>query len=331
MNEVHIKDLSLDAISVAVPRNEVTTEDLTWLSREDQNNIQTIVGIEKRRIADQTCLEQLCFEAADGLLRYTQTDAQEIGLLLLVTQTSPLRIPSLVFELQHKLGLGSHCVSMEINWGCAGYVYGVWLAGHLLAQNPKKKKALLIAGDVSTHCLGTKDSSTVPLFSDAASATLLSSHKQRPTIYFSLQSDASKRKLIALQQDSNTEAKLYMDGMGIFHFAIEQVCPHLKHILDQAPWHRTKIDYLVCHQASRIVCEALRSRLGLSEAQCPSSLREWGNTSSASIPMTLLQALSSELRSHSKRLILCGFGTGLCWGSMCWESQPMDFVPLIEC
>ena len=104
MNEVCIKDLSLDAISVAVPRSEVTTEDLTWLSREDQNNIQTAVGIEKRRIADQTCLEQLCLEAADGLLNYTQTDAQEIGLLLLVTQTSPLRIPSLVFELQHKLG-----------------------------------------------------------------------------------------------------------------------------------------------------------------------------------------------------------------------------------
>ena len=208
-----------------------------------------------------------------------------------------------------------------MRWLCIWY----WLAGHLLAQNPKKQKALLIAGDVSTHCLGTKDSSTVPLFSDAVSATLLSNHKQRPMIYFSLQSDASKRKLIALQKDSDTEAKLYMDGMGIFHFAIEQVCPHLKRILDQAPWHRTKIDYLVCHQASRIVCEALRSRLGLSEAQCPYSLREWGNTSSASIPMTLLQALSSELRSHSKRLILCGFGTGLCWGSMCWESQPMDF------
>ena len=332
MNEVAIKGLSIDAISVAVPRNEVTTEDLTWLSKEERNNIQAAVGIERRRVAHKVCLRQLCLSATTELLQYMEIDAEEIGLLLLVTQTSAMRIPSLAFELHHSLGLGPHCVSMEVNWGCAGYVYGLWLAAHLLAQNPTKSSALLVAGDVSTHCLSKQDSSTVPLFSDAVSATLLSRNENRPTTYFSLQSDTSKRDLITLEEASgHRRPKLHMDGMGIFQFAIEQVRPHLEHILEQEMWHRSEIDYLVCHQASRIVCEAIRSRLNLSAAQCPYSLREWGNTSSASIPITLLHTLSSELQNHSKRLILCGFGTGLCWGTMRWESRPMHFVPIIEC
>ena len=331
MNEVQIPGLFVESIAISVPKHTERSENLTWLSEEERNNIQTAIGIEERRTAQGISLRHLCKSSAQGLLDYTETPTEEIGLLVLVTQTSPLRIPSLAFELQDQLGLSHNCICMEVNWGCAGYIYGMWLVAQLLNYRPHGRKALLIAGDVSTTYLSKRDRSTVPLFSDAVSSTLLSKRKELPPAHFYLYSDASRRHDISLQSNHLGEETLHMDGMGVFHFAIDRVLPHLQHILKTGPWKKKEINYVVCHQASRIVCEAIRERLEVSCEQFPYSLKQWGNTSSASIPMTLFSSLSEQLSTSRQKLLLCGFGTGLCWGSMCWESHPFLFTPLIEC
>ena len=311
-------------MTASAPLHKERNENLTWLPPEERLALQEAVGIKERRVARRESLSQLCLSAARCLLQNSDTSASDIDLLLLVTQTSPSRIPSLVYVLQAELGLSESCACMEVNWGCAGYVYGLWLVGSLLQHRPVGSKAILLAGDLSTRCLSKRDQSTVPLFSDAVSATLLEKKKEAPPWYVYLGSDGKQHAHIRLQaEESHRKERLKMDGMAIFQFALQKVLPHLQCLLQRGPWHEEEIDYVVCHQASRIVNEAIRKRLGVPRKKFPYSLTYWGNTSSATIPITILTSLSDVLSLGSKRLLLCGFGTGLSWGSLLWESRPL--------
>ena len=327
-----ITNVKLRAISASVPTHKEKNENLTWIPTKERHDLQKAVGVNERRVAKSKSLTKLCLSTARHLLQGSNTSTTEIDLLILVTQTSSLRIPSLSYVLQDKLGLSKRCVCMEVNWGCAGYIYGLWLAASLLQKQPISSKALLLAGDISTHFLAKRDQSTVPLFSDAVSATLLEKKVKSPPWYVYLGSDGSQYRHIRLHSEKkNKKQTLHMDGMSVFHFALQRVVPHLQNVLQKGPWRKEEIDYFVLHQASRIVNEAVRYRLDVPLEKFPYSLAEWGNTSSATIPITILNSLSNVLSLSSKRLLLCGFGTGLSWGSLLWESQPLQLFPIQSC
>ena len=327
-----IRDVQLIAIAAALPAHKEQNESLEWLPSEERAALQSAIGIKERHVAQGESLAQLCLTSAVRTLQSTHTSPKEIDLLVLVTQTSPLRIPSLVYVLQAELGLAEDCVCMEVNWGCAGYVYGLWLAGSLLQHRPKNSKALLLVGDISTQCLAKEDRRTVPLFSDAVSATLLQHVAGAPVWHIYLGSDGKQHKHITTQSsEQHPEESLQMDGMSVFQFALRKVLPHLQDVLREGPWRAGEVDYFVCHQASRIVNEALRRRLGVPLSRFPYSLGRWGNTSSATIPITLLSELDGVLSECPKRLLLCGFGTGMSWGSLLWESRPLQLCPIELC
>ncbi len=331
MNTGKLSGVSLYAIGAAAPLHCEKNEKLTWISARERAALQAAVGVKERRIAQDVSLQQLLLVAAKGLLEDTNTHVNEISVLLLVTQTSPLRIPSLVFILQAELGLPANCVCLEVNWGCAGYVYGLWLARQLLCTAPEGKKALLLTGDISTRFLAGKDKSTVPLFSDAVSASLLLRNKAALPWYAYLASDASQHACIAMAPQTVGISTLHIDGMGIFQLVLRKVLPHLRQVLSHGPWKQDEVNCFIFHQASRIINEALRTRMGIPIEKCPGSLEKWGNTSSATIPITLLTALKQDSLTQPQKLLLCGFGTGFCWGTLLVASEQLHLSRIRTC
>jgi 3-oxoacyl-[acyl-carrier-protein] synthase-3 len=206
----------------------------------------------------------------------------------------------------------------------------------LLSNLPDNKLGLLLVGDISTICLSENDRGTVPLFSDAASATLIQKTGEHNPWYFSLHNDGSGASAIKMFDTTGNKKPefvgnsfLKLDGIKIYNFSLRQVVPSIIEFLDRLNLSREEIDFFVFHQASKIINEAIRRKLDIPRNKYPYSLEEYGNTSSATVPLTMVTQMAEELKSdHS--LLLSGFGTGLSWGSVFLKTGPIDVIPLVE-
>ncbi len=317
----HAPSLHITAISAALPAHVEHNSTLDWLSPDHRAEIIQYLGITKRHIVqDQTMLELAT--AACQQLRQTQPDAfEQLGLCLLITQTSPWKIPSAAFYLHDTLKLHEDCVCLELNLGCSGYVYGLWLAAHLLATMPNKY-ALIVAGDVSSMHLKPQDSSTIPLFSDAVSASLVRRSEPADTMPYYIANAGKEHQVIALRNDPpDTQKYLHMDGMQVLSLAIQQVVPSVQQLMQKAKLSAAAVDYFVFHQASKLINESIRTRLSIPLEKYPYSLQHWGNTSSATLPMTLMTL--EPLRHKPHQILLCGFGVGMSWGSVVLNNPPI--------
>lgn len=323
---VSIQGLRLSGLSVAVPTRIVHNKDLLWMNEGERKALMTHLGIETRRVATKGRLTELATQAARGLQQNLGYNNEKIDLLLLVTQTGDDRIPGTVYALHDALGLHSGCVCIEANWACAGYVYALWSAGAWLNQM-KGQHALMIVGDCSTRCLNHQDASTVPIFSDAVSATWLSRDNTATTPWrFQLGSHSAHRH--SIYQSAQSQNGLHMDGLKVLAFVLGVVRQSLEAFLADT---NEPIDYYLFHQASALINDSLRRRLKIAQARCPSSLRQWGNTSSASIPLTMITCLGDALKKQPQRLLLSGFGAGLAWGNAHIETHRPNILPIIEC
>ena len=323
-----LKGMHLSALSLCAPQQQSGQQALYWLNEKQQQAIQQATGISKRRIAEELPMEILAKGALTKLLEESQTPASQIDFFVLVTQTSPWRIPSLAYRLQNAVGFSKDCVVLEVNWGCTGYVYGLWLVSKLLAGSRPGSQAILLCGDCSTSCLQEKDSSTAPLFSDVFAATLIEHTKDATPWHFDSCSQAKSHHVIQVPAAKNIlkspPTGLSMDGMKVFEFALGVVLPHLQSVLGQGPWRKHEIDLFVLHQANQLINKHLQEALGLPLARCPSSLFWWGNTSSATIPTTLATALSKEaIGTTYKKTLLGGFGTGLACATLLLSLEPL--------
>ena len=225
-------------------------------------------------------------------------------------------------------------MALDINQGCAGYVYGLATLAALMSAG-KLKNGLLLVGDTITSLLSPEDKSTRPIFSDAGSATLLSLDPSASRMYFNLQSDGGGYQAIMVPEGgtrnpyseagkSMTEIApgvrrsarhLSMEGLDIFHFASREVGPNVSQLLEFAGKEVDSVDHFVFHQANRLLNETIRKKLRIAPEKVPYSLRDYGNTSCATVPVTMVDQLREGLQTKNQRLVLSGFGVGLAWAS----------------
>jgi 3-oxoacyl-[acyl-carrier-protein] synthase-3 len=348
---VTLSGIRLAGLAACVPQTRARTLDYPWPNERDGEQFEKTVGISERRLAtaDQTAGD-LCATAAEALLNATQTPREAVRLLVLVTQTPDYRLPATATILQHRLGLGKHCLAFDVNLGCSGYVYGLSVAGSLLAHLPEGSQALLLVGDVSSRVVAQTDRSVAPLFSDAGSATLLVKDPEATDQVFHLQTDGAGAEAIIIPHGGlrhpfsaaslevettepgirRTPADMRLDGLGVFNFSLREVAPNLQQLLDHTGLTTAALDYAVFHQANRLINDSVRRKLGLTAAQTPMSLQQYGNTSSATIPLTLVTELAAELAARPLTLALSGFGVGLSWGSAIIRTQPLTVLPILE-
>lgn len=349
MSVFTVPNVTVKGISVAVPKQVADNLQFELLAEKEREMFVKTVGIRYRRVAEkETTAADLCFTAAEKLLNDLQWNREEIKILVFITQTPDYIIPNSSSLLQEKLGLSKNTLVFDVNLGCSGYVYGLSIAGSLL-QNFPNGKALLLVGDVSTQTISMNDKSTAPLFSDAGSATALefSSGKE---IYFNLQTDGKEfddiivpdggfrnrvnEKSFEKKEEekgitrSNLDMKL--DGVKIFNFALREVVPNINTLFTEKKMEKKSVDYFLFHQANLLILESVRKKLKVEADKVPYSLHHFGNTSSASIPVTLVTQLREKLRYEKLKLLLSGFGVGLSWGSTYIETEKIACPELIE-
>lgn len=331
-----VNNIKIIGMSACVPKQEDNNWNYNILSEQEKKLLIKTTGIEKKRIADNsTTTSDLCYTAAQKLIKKTKSNVNEIEILIFVSQSPDYFLPATSIILQNKLNLPNSTIAFDINLGCSGYVYGLSVIGSLLAAT-KVKKALLLTGDVSSFSVDKKDKSTFPLFGDAGSATLIEYNENSNPTYFNMQSDGAGFESIMIPDGGvrnplsaqsfqefeigkgiiRSKRSLTLNGEEIFNFSLREVPPNIQELLNYAKIDKEKVDYFVMHQANKIMNESVRKKIDFPSEKVPYSLEKYGNTSSASIPLTIIDKLSQPLSKGKHQLLLSGFGVGLSWASV---------------
>jgi 3-oxoacyl-[acyl-carrier-protein] synthase III len=321
-----VSNTKIVGISAAIPKNEVSNTELNGLDEKEIELLIQTTGIKHRRIAEQgVSASDLCLKAAEKLLDDLNWKKEEIELLLFVSQTPDYQIPGSSMLLQDKLGLSSSCMVLDLHQGCAGYVYGLSTITSIMSAS-KIKKGLLLVGDTITRLLRADDMSTVPIFSDAGSATALEFDPDAPDMLFNLQSNGSKNDVIKMEKGEHMK----MRGHEIFTFGLKEVAANLEKLLEHGHLNKEEIDHFVFHQANKLLNESIRKKMNLPPEKCPMTLQKYGNTSCATIPLTIVSEIQQAIQQKNTKLILSGFGVGLSWGSAYVNFSDIQCPDLIE-
>ncbi|MBK6963957.1 MAG: ketoacyl-ACP synthase III [Bacteroidales bacterium] len=328
-------NIGIAGLAAAVPkhiyRNLTDNKNFT---EEDAAAIVDKTGILERRVADAaTCASDLCYTASEQLINEMGIDRNEIDVLIFVSQTPDFRMPATGIILQHRLNLPKSCLAFDVNLGCSGFVIGLNMAYSLLQQD-SIRKVLLLNGETRTKVYSFKDRQTGFLFGDAGTACLVDKNDKYGPSWFMLDSDGAKSDYISIKSggyrnpstpDSFIEREHengrvysdeqgYMDGAGVFEFVITEVPKSIKKILQFAGSEKEEVDFFVFHQANKFMNEHLNRKLKLEEGKVPFSLQKFGNTSSVSIPITIVSELNGKL-SGAQKVLISGFGVGLSLGT----------------
>ena len=335
MAELILKHTAIKAIYSVVPKTVYKTHDYPYFSEDEAKMFAKTTGIVERRVAaTNVTASDMCFKAAQTLLE-DMNCLNEIDLLVFVTQSPDYFLPASATILQDKLGLPKTCMAFDVNLGCSGYVHGLLLANRYLQQGGLRK-VLLLAGDKSTISTHEQDKTAFPLFGDAGSATLLEYDAKGEDWFLDAGTDGSGAEAIIIEaghsrmpyqsfDDQDIEVApgvvrskkhLAIDGMAVFNFALKNVPKSINNTLALAKLTTDQLDYLVLHQANQLITDSIRKKINVPQEKCPSSIGSFGNTSSASIPLTLCSELSEALKKERLCLLLCGFGVGFSWASL---------------
>jgi 3-oxoacyl-[acyl-carrier-protein] synthase-3 len=304
------------AISTAVPGNIVENSDWedTIIPAEKTSKI---TGVKTRRW-EQTVQGpgRLAVASAQDVLDKMQFEPALVDVLVVVTQTGNRRMPGVAFDVHKNLGLRGDCAILEINWACSGYVHGLWAIMKILSPG---QIGLLVVGDTISQITDAFDVGTVTLFGDAVSSTLVEGHRKgglhdhSNEHDFVLRSDGSGAEYLKCDHDGS----IHMDGPAVFSFSSTKVIELIHYTLglDSDP-PMTTPDRILFHQANKYMLDRIVKKLNLYErfpgVEIPSNIEEFGNCSSASIPLLICSKWDYLPRGLTA---MFGFGAGWSWGA----------------
>ncbi len=268
-------------------------------------------GIKTRFIENgQRTIFQYFQQVAEKTLLKNKLSHTDIQVLICVTQTPDIPFPNLSNRLQHALNLSADTICFDVNLGCSGYVYGIFLCQQLLASI-QGKNALLLTGDISTQFIPPSLTNLRPLFSDAVSATLIG--KNDTNNYFNLLSLGAGNKAIYAKPDGQGNYHMEMQGLDVFNYSFQHVAKSISALFQRFESQLPPLadNIFVLHQANKMIIESIRKQLKIPDNQFLYSLEHFGNTAIASIPITL--ALHHEA-IKGKQVVLSGFGVGFSIG-----------------
>lgn len=347
------------AIRVALPMQEIRQEDELEFygnSLKKAERARKMIGTERRRVAwpAQTASD-LCFEAAKAILEDYSFLQDRIDALIFLSQFPDYDLPATACVLQSRLNLSRNCAAFDVNQGCSGYIYGLWLASSLTQTGCRH--VLLLAGDVPYRPRDRNNRIVAPIFGDAGSATLISKDTDAEPLLFSLGTDgtgfeniilpAGRSRLPFSQKNEDNEVlvgdicgddgynwQLFntcMDGQAVFSFTLNVIPAHIAEFFEKSGRDKKEIDNFFLHQANRQIITEIARKAGLPLERTPvETFSHYGNLSSASIPAAICDTYGKTGNISDKLLFLCGFGVGLSWGSCLWKAMNCDCAPCID-
>ena len=348
MATLDIRNVAIRGIAACVPSKIDLIPDIYQWSGVNQFLEST--GIKERRsAAEYQTSSDLCEAASEKLITDLEWEKKDIEILIFVSQTPDYILPATSSILQQKLGLSTSCMTLDISLGCSGWVYALSVITSLM-QGGSIKKGLLLAGDTVTKICSSEDKSTYPLFGDAGTATALEYAEGAPGFKFVLNSDGkgfetiivndggfrnpvTEKSLLLKNIEDNIKRngmQLDLDGMNVFSFGITKAPKSVKTLSSEFDINIESVNLFTFHQANMMMNEKIRKKLKLPDNKVPYSMDEFGNTSCASIPLTLVVREAERLKSEKLSHIACGFGVGLSWGSVWFETEHIAVPNLIE-
>jgi 3-oxoacyl-[acyl-carrier-protein] synthase-3 len=354
MAKSKLKGARIKGVVTCVPSTEKCIDDEIELFGGNAKQIARLkktIGLDRRRVVeDGTTALDLCAAATERLFKAASLDPATIDGMLFVTQTADYPQPCNAAVLHGRLGLSKNCAALDINLGCSGYVYGLWLA-HMMVSTGACQRVLLLAGDTLSRLVHPGDRSVAPLFGDGGSATLVEACADSEA-WFSLNTDGSGYEKLMVPaggmrtpRGSETQREkrdeegnvrslehLFMDGPEIFNFSITEEPQSVREMLDFAGLDVGAIRHFVFHQANRYILGNIAKRLNLDPARVPMKTVEmYGNQSSTSIPCALCYELGDLLKGPvPQKLLMSGFGVGLSWASAILEIGNLPVCEVIE-
>ncbi|MDV7765416.1 beta-ketoacyl-ACP synthase III [Peribacillus sp. CSMR9] len=294
-----------------LPDKIVTNADLEKMMDTSDEWIRTRTGIEERRIAnDDIETSDMAYEAAKAALANAKISAEEIDLILVATVTPDQSFPSVACMIQEKLGAKS-AAAMDVSAACAGFMYAMITAQQFI-KTGAYKHVLIIGVEKLSKVTNWEDRNTAVLFGDGAGAAVLGPVSEgKGILAFELGADGTGGK--HLLQDGDF---IHMNGREVFKFAVRQMGESSLSVLDKAGLTKEDVDLLVPHQANIRIMESSRERLGLPIEKMTKTVHKYGNTSSASIPMALVEEMEAGRIKDNDLIIMVGFGGGLTWGAI---------------
>ena len=296
MRASHVDHVQITGIASAVPDRVVSWQDeIPVFGEAEMRKITENTGIEHRRIApDGICTSDLCVAAAKPLLEELGVDPTTIDALIFVTQTPDYILPATACSVAGRLGLSTDCAAFDVNLGCSGYTYGLWMASHLIAGGAVQR-VLLLAGETASRNINPQDRSARPLFGDAGTATILEKTPGAKPIHFRFGTDGSGQNSLIIPAgaqrlrrseqtcvtqrcpDGNPRAleNLFMDGAEIFSFTIDRVPDLLLQTAEDAGWTVPDVDAFVLHQANGFMLKNLTQFAGIPIEKVPIALTDF--------------------------------------------------------
>ena len=310
------------------PENVIANEALAELGYDADWIIQR-TGIQSRcRASDDQACSDLAYEAARRCLENGKIDASEIDLILLATITPDQPTPSTACHVQRMLG--SNAPAMDLGAACSGFMYAL-VTGMQFIKTGTYQRVLIIGADLMSRTVNPADTKTFPLFGDGAGAVVIGpGGEEQGFISYTLGADGHGAELLEQPAGGTrcpatveTLAKnlqyLQMDGRSVFKWAIRTLSDSVNQVLDAASLPADEIDLTIFHQANIRIIDAAANDLGLPADKVFVNLDKYGNTSAASIPLALAEAVEQRLVRPGQNLLISGFGAGLAWGAGVWR------------
>ena len=351
MAYLNYKGVGITALSAAVPKRVINNYEYTeFFPADEVKEVVDKIGVLERRFTDaDTCSSDLCFAAAEKLIADNNIDRTEIDLLVFISQTPDYRMPATSIILQHRLGLPNGTIAFDINLGCSAFIYGMSVV-YAMMERSGLRKALILDGETRSKVYSPKDRRTAFIFGDAGVAALVERDDKFGESTFSLNSDGSRENLIKIDAGGyrnpssvetlkekvvdeygniRSDEQAYMNGGDVFTFVNREVPRDIKNTLEYTQRDKDSFDFLVFHQANNFINTHVAKKLKLDMDKIPSTIEKFGNTSSVSVPLTIVSELKDKMAGE-KSLLLSAFGVGMTWATAVVPFVDLKISEIVE-
>ncbi|MCY9183681.1 beta-ketoacyl-ACP synthase III [Bacillus halotolerans] len=295
-----------------IPEKVLTNHDLEKMVETSDEWIRTRTGIEERRIAaDDVYSSHMAVAAAKKALEQAEVSAEDLDMILVATVTPDQSFPTVSCMIQEQLGAKKAC-AMDISAACAGFMYGV-VTGKQFIESGTYKHVLVVGVEKLSSITDWEDRNTAVLFGDGAGAAVVGPvSDERGILSFELGADGTGGQHLYLNEKGHT----IMNGREVFKFAVRQMGESCVNVIEKAGLSKEDVDFLIPHQANIRIMEAARERLELPVEKMSKTVHKYGNTSAASIPISLVEELEAGKIKDGDVIVMVGFGGGLTWGAI---------------
>lgn len=326
MSFLSVNNIKLVGLSAGVPETIIETDTYDLMTPEQIDHFKQSTGVERRRRASKSqCTSDLCVAAAEKLINDLSWDKQEIDLLVFASHTGDYKLPSTSCILQHRLGLPTECMAFDINHGCSGFLYGLSIIANLMSTG-NFRKGLLLVGNTQSKNVSYEDKSTYMIFGDAgAVAALEYAPENGDSFDFHFMTDGSQLESVyvphggyrhPITPDSfvvedcgdgikRNKTNLIMSGTDVFAFASKYLPRSVKALVEHFDIDKEQdVDYFVMHQANKFLCDKVMKKTGMAVEKSFFSYKDFGNSSGASIPLTMVTEMKHILATENRKNIL---------------------------